>query len=89
MVKNHEHIQGVPKKRGISECYSVSFTALMIWSLDYSLVTHLKIDIHRLVPNTNTKPFLGDIRELRNLLYVLVSLKNIVMMEDDWELVSS
>ena len=55
---------GCPKKRGISDCYSVYFTALFIWNLDYSFLIHLKIEIHMFVPST--EPFLSDIREQRN-----------------------
>ena len=43
---NRVQIQGVPKKRGISECYSICFTARLIWNLENSFLIHLKIDIH-------------------------------------------
>ena len=65
----HTSIQDVPKKKGISECYSFSFSVYMIWSLEYSLLTHLKIDIHRFVPST--KQFLSDIWELRNIFSII------------------
>ena len=57
-------IQGVPKKRGISEYYGICFTACLIWNLENSFLILLKIEIHIFVPNA--KPFLRDIRELRN-----------------------
>ena len=58
---------GCPKKKGISKCYSVCFTGhgLLIWSLEYSFLIRLKIDIHMVVSSAN--PFLGTIRELRNI----------------------
>ena len=54
-----------PKKRGISKWYHVWFIAHSIWSLEYSFLIHLKIEIHVLVAKTN--PFLRDIKELRNI----------------------
>ena len=37
---------GCPKKkRGISEWYSVNFTAHMKWNLEYPFLIHLKIEI--------------------------------------------
>ena len=53
------------KKGGISECYSVCFTAHLLWSLEHPFLIHLKIEIHVLV--ARTKPFLSDIWELRNI----------------------
>ena len=55
------YIQGVPKKRGISECLSVCFTADLISNLAYSFLIQLKIEIHMFVPSTEL--FLRDIRE--------------------------
>ena len=39
-------VQGVPRKRGISECYSVCFTADLIWNLENLFIIHLKVEIH-------------------------------------------
>ena len=55
---------GCPKKRGISECCSVCFTAHLILSLEYSFLIRWKREIHMIVPST--EPFLIDIREPRN-----------------------
>ena len=57
----------VSQKKGISECYSFCFTAHLIWSLEYSFLIQLKIEIHMLV--ASTKPFMSDIRELRNISF--------------------
>ena len=57
-------IQGVPKKRGISEDSRVCFTAQLMLNLGFSFSLHLKIEIHMFVPST--KAFLSDIREPRN-----------------------
>ena len=53
------------KKRGISECHSVSFTVHLIQNLKYSFLIHLKMEIHMFVPRT--KPFLSNIRERKNI----------------------
>ena len=57
-------LQGVPKKRGISEDSSVCFTAQLMLNLGFSFSIHLKIEIHMFVPSTQA--FLSDIREPRN-----------------------
>ena len=69
----HGNIQGVPKKRGISECFSVCFTPHLIWSLEYSFLMHLKIEIHVFI--ARTKQFLSDVRELRNIYQIFVFIK--------------
>ena len=63
------HILGVPKKRGISECYSVCFTDDFIWNQENLFMIHLKNKIHMFVPNTI--PLLSDIRELRNISFII------------------
>ena len=65
--KQLSHIQGVPKKRGISECHSVCSTAQLMLSLEFSFPIHLKIEIHTFV--TSTEPFMSDVREQRNKLF--------------------
>ena len=45
-------IQGFLKKRGISECYSVCFTAHLINTLEFVFLIHLKIEIHIFVQST-------------------------------------
>ena len=55
---------GCPKKRGISECCNVCFTAHLILSLEYSCLIHWKREIHMIVPST--EPFLINIREPRS-----------------------
>ena len=50
------------KKRGISECYSVCFTAHLNMDIEYSF---LKSIVH--IFFASAKPFLRDIRELRNI----------------------
>ena len=62
-------VQGVPRKRGISECYSVCFTADLIWNLENLFIIHSKVEIHMFVPNII--PFLRDIRELRNKSFII------------------
>ena len=69
LSKQEMIIQGVPKKRGISECYSVCFTAHLILSLENLFIIYLKVEIHIFVPNTI--PFLSDIRELRNICFII------------------
>ena len=64
-------ITGCSKKRGISECYIVCFTAHLIWSIEYSCLIYLKIEIHMLV--TSTKPFLSIISEQRNRICVFMT----------------
>ena len=61
------YIQGVPKKRGISEDNSVCFTAQLMLNLGFSFSLHLKIEIHMFVPSTQA--FLSDIREPRNKFF--------------------
>ena len=72
MFKNNNiyNVQGVPKKRGISECYHVCFIDHSIWSLEYSFFIHLKIEIHVLF--ARTKPCLSNIRELKNIYHICV-----------------
>ena len=41
----NNNIYRVSKKWGISGCYSVCFTAHLIWNLENSFIIHLKIDI--------------------------------------------
>ena len=60
-------IQGVPKKRGISECYS--FTTHLILNLENLSIIHLKVDICMFV--LSTIPFLRDISELRNISFII------------------
>ena len=61
------HIQGVPKKRGISECCSFcSLTQLML-NLESSFLIHLKIEIHMFVQST--KLFLSYISEPRQRFF--------------------
>ena len=67
--RTEHNIQGVPKKWGISECYSVCFTAHFLWSLEYSFLIHLKIEIHMFVPSKKT--FLSNIREQRNIFSII------------------
>ena len=55
-------IQGVQKKGGIANHH-------LLWSLDYLFLIYLKIEIHLLVPST--KPYLSDIRELRNIFSII------------------
>ena len=52
LCKQEMIIQGVPKKRGISECYSVCFTAHLILSLENLFIIYLKVEIHMFLSNT-------------------------------------
>ena len=65
---NRVQIQGVPKKRGISECYSICFTAHLIWNVENSFLIHLKIDINMFTQSA--KSFLNDIMGLRNIFLI-------------------
>ena len=60
-------LQGVPKKRGISECCSVCSTVQFMLNLEFLLLVHLKVEIHMCVPST--EPSLSDIRELKNVIF--------------------
>ena len=62
-ILSHQ-VQCVPKKRGISKCHSVCFTAQLMLNSEFSILIHLKIEINMFVPST--EPFLSDIREPRN-----------------------
>ena len=68
ICQNTNNSTGCPKKRGISECYSVWLAARLIWNLGYSFLIHLKIEIQIFVQST--KQFLSDIRELRNIYLI-------------------
>ena len=63
------YLQGVPKKRGISACYSVWFTAYLIWNLENLFIIHSKVEIHIFIPNTIQ--FLSDIRKQRNISFII------------------
>ena len=41
-----------PKKKGISESFSVSFTTHLMLKLEYSFIIYLKFDNHMVVPST-------------------------------------
>ena len=58
-----------PKKKGISECYSLCCTAHLIWNLEYLFLIQWIIEIHMFV--ANTKPFMSNIREPRNISSLL------------------
>ena len=62
-------LQGVPKKRGISECYSICLTTHLILNIENLSIIHLKVDIFMFV--LNTIPFLRDISELRNISFII------------------
>ena len=75
-------IQGVPKKRLISECCSVWSTAKFIMNLEFSFLIHLTIGIHLFLPSTET--FLMDIREPRRISHLTSSSKKFpLVLHDD------
>ena len=62
-------LQGVPKKRRISEYYSICFTTHLILNLEDLSKIHLKVDIRMFI--VNTIPYLRDISELRNISFII------------------
>ena len=62
-ILSHQ-VRCVPKKRGISKCHSVCFTAQLMLNSEFSILIHFKIEINMFL--SRTEPFLSDIREPRN-----------------------